>query len=368
MDKGKISLKQFAILTCFMVVGDSILVMPGLLLASSKQDSWLAMALGMLLAVPFLLLFFYAYKVDPELSLVQNLMKKLGRWVGGAISLLFLTHPLFVGVAIVKEIGDFMNTHIMPETPNMAILGLFLVIVVMSVSGGLEAFARAGEILFICFMLVFILFSMALLPQMNLHMLEPVMEKGFAPVFSGTMISLTYCFVELIGLLMIMPRVARKEPKDVARSFFYGALIGGIIILVVIVLCVAVLGTNITERHIYPTFTLAKRINVGDFIERVEAFLAFMWIISSFFKLTVNLFALQIGLSQLFGLKDYRSFSVPVGLVLLLLSVTFAPNIVYYNNIIVEGWPYYDLSIALVPALLLAFYAFRRKGGEPKLQ
>jgi spore germination protein KB len=82
---------------------------------------------------------------------------------------------------------------------------------------------------------------------------------------------------------MIFPSVDR--PDQARKAFLTGGLIGGLIPVVLIVLAVLVFGPELTAKSIYPSYSLAQKINIGNFLQRIEAIMAAMWFISLFFRL-----------------------------------------------------------------------------------
>ncbi|MFU1797855.1 hypothetical protein ACM1RC_28615 [Paenibacillus azoreducens] len=61
-------------------------------------------------------------------------------------------------------------------------------------------------------------------------------------------------------------------------------------------------------------------------------------------------------------IKDFRMLLLPLGMILIVLPLVIAPNIAYYNNHIVNYWPYLDVTFSvLLPLLLLVGYAIRKR-------
>ncbi|MCY9667431.1 GerAB/ArcD/ProY family transporter [Paenibacillus alginolyticus] len=113
----KISVRQFAVLVMIYTIGTTILVIPSGLAADAKQDAWLAAIIGVGLNLLIVCLFFIFFS--------------------------------FVGAATVLfNMGNFVNTQVMPETPIQSINLIFAIVVVMGVRLGLETLIRAAEIFF----------------------------------------------------------------------------------------------------------------------------------------------------------------------------------------------------------------------------
>ncbi|MBH5316834.1 endospore germination permease [Paenibacillus sp. GSMTC-2017] len=359
LERGKIGARQLAILACLATIGDSILALPSITATVGKQDAWISAILGLVIGIIIVFLFTFVGKLYPSLTVIEYNEKILGKWLGLCASLLFLFFIFIDASVYVREIGDFMTTMIMPDTPIQYIHVLFIFIVVMGIRLGLEVFTRAGELFFPFFVLLFMLFIIFLAPQAKLENIQPIFEEGIRQVMPGSLASAAYPFMELIVFLMIFPYVNRTD--QIRKSMIIGTLLGGIVIILIVMLSILVLGVNFTASHHYPSFELAKKISIGDFLERVEAIMMILWFLSIYFKLAIYFYSFNLGIAQMLRLKEYKFLTLPLGIILLIGSLTLDPNIVYFNQL-AKYWPMYDLTyIVGFLVLLLAVYAVRHK-------
>ncbi|WP_409342928.1 endospore germination permease [Paenibacillus sp. MBLB4367] len=362
METGKISIRQFTILVFFITVGDSILLLPAIPASEAKQDAWMSGLVGLLAGLLIVYLIGTVSRQHPRLNLIEYNAKILGRWIGTAVSLLFLVYIFYNAVGLVRIIGDFMATQIIPETPIDAVHILFLAVIVMSLRLGLETVARAGEFFLPWFVLLFIGMVLFLAPQADAKQLQPIFEDGIKPILRGSLFAATNPYVELTGFLMIFPYVNKTE--KLRKYFVSGALLGGIVLVVIIALSVLVLGADYTSRNMYPSYTLAKQISIGHFIERLEAIMAVMWIITVFIKTSIFAYILQMGLAQILKLKDSRMLALPLTMLIAVFATAFSPNITHFNHATSSYWPLFDMTFGLLlPLLLLGVNALRRGGG-----
>lgn len=349
---GKISVRQFTILIILGVIGDSILIMPTIVAASAKQDAWLSMLLAILLG--FLIGGVFAAIANRlhGKSLIVASQKKLGIVVGSLVGLLFLIEFFMCVLTLMSEMGQFMTTQIMPETPANAIILLFTAVIILAYRYGIEAFARMSELLFPVFLVLFAFLVIFLMPQMDMANLQPIAAKGFGPIIEGMLPAFTTGFTEMIFLLMLVPHVASSA--KLTKPIMTGFLIGGALLFVVILFCVLVLGPNLMETKYYPTYNLAQKIMIGNFLERLEAILAFLWIITVFYKTLLLYFSLTTGIAQLLHLKESRMLTIPLGMLILVGTIVSTPNITVYNEIIFYYYPWFDMVFCVaLPVLFL---------------
>lgn len=148
LEKGKIGARQLTILAIFLTIGDSILALPATTAIQGKQDAWLSGVIGLAIGIPIVYLIAVVGKLYPGMTVFMSSRKILGKWLGLVASLLFAVHLFLNASVFLREIGDFVTSHMMPETPIQSILLLFLCIIVMGTKLGLEVIARTGELLF----------------------------------------------------------------------------------------------------------------------------------------------------------------------------------------------------------------------------
>ncbi|WP_256758931.1 endospore germination permease [Cohnella sp. WQ 127256] len=360
MNNGKISVQQMAILVLLVVIGDSILIAPSLVAHFAKEDAWISGLLGVVLGTLLAGLIYFLSRLHPHATLVQFNRTLLGKWMGGIMSSLFLLYFLLNAAAMTREIGDFITTQIMPETPLRAIHLLLVILLMWALYSGIETIARTAELLFPWFVIFFVVLLICLAPKIEIDRLLPIMGHGFMPILQGSIYVIVFPYAELTVFLMLFPLVTRN--KHTNRDFILATALGGIAITAVILICILVLGPYITAHQTYPTYALAKKISIGGFLERVEAFLAIIWIISIFFKTILYAYAFLTGFSQLFHLRNERILLMPSAFLFFGLAYAISPNIIYYDYFLTNYWPLWDFTYALViPLVLMIVHLFRRK-------
>lgn len=362
LENGKISARQFTVLVILYTIGSAIVVVPSAVASFAKQDAWIAGIIGVGVGLLLIWLYNAVGNLFPHMTLIKLNEKLLGKWVGKAVSFLFITTLFFGGPAsVLFYLGNFITTQVMPETPIEAINILFVIIVVMGVRLGLETLARSAEILFPWFLILFVSLVIFVSPQIKVENLQPMLETGIKSILPATLSFLSITFLPLIVFLMIFPAYVNKS-KESKKSFFIGGLIGGLVMIIIIALSISVLGADLTVRQIYPSYALAKKINVGNFLQRIEAIMAGLWFISLYFRLVLYFYAIVLALAQIFNLKDYRPLVLPLGMILVVASLVIYPNVIYTQTWDITTWIPYILTVgAFYPLLLLAIGLFRKK-------
>jgi spore germination protein KB len=361
LNKQRISNIQFLILVLTYTVGSAILYTPGLLVSKAKQDGWIAGIVGIMIGI--LLVFLYnrvGNKISGS-SFYEYNKYLFGKFLGKIVFLVFIiTFPFLIGSLLLRSVGDFMTTQIMPETPIHAIHILFMIIVIFGTRLGLETILRALEIFAPWIVGLFVLFMLFLLPQAEITKIQPVFEGGIKPIIGSAFPFVAFPFFEIMILVMLFPYVNQK--KGLNKAMYIGTLIGGVMLVLITLVGILVLGADITSRHTFPTYTLGKLIKIGDFLQRIEVIVAIMWFLTMYFKLTILFYLSCYGLKQVLGLKDYKVLTFPLGMILIILSLVIGTNIVELNEFTSTIWPIHAIVFGLIyPIVLLVMDKLRQQ-------
>jgi len=341
-------------------LGSAILIVPSGLTASAKQDGWIAAAVGTFAGLLLIFLFDALGRRFPNQTLVEYSETVLGKWLGKGVALLYIGYFFLLSSLVLRNIGDFITSITLPETPIQAVHIIFLVIVILGTRLGLEVFMRTAEIFFPWILMLLFLLVVCISPQIQYYKMLPILEEGIKPVLKGSLSILGIPYLELVVFLMLYPYVSKLEKAG--KALFIGALFAGIVLIMITALCVLVLGSDFTARHAFPSYTLAKKIHFGEFIQRIEVFMGITWFLTIYFKLIVCFYASALGLAQLCRLRSYRILTLPMGVLLIVLSLIVYPNIVYFREFASQIWTPFAMTFGLVlPVLLLAVASIRKK-------
>ncbi|WP_158301994.1 GerAB/ArcD/ProY family transporter [Paenibacillus mesophilus] len=359
LERGNISIRQFAILSALFVIGDTILYVPASVARQSMHNAWIsglvAMAAGLCIAALFGLL----VKRFPGMTLIDIGRQTLGSWLGTAVGIVFVMFFLIDSGTVLWEVGDFMVTHTMPETPIQSFLILFMLVVVMGFRLGIGTVVRSAEILFFWVIVLFFLLVMLLTPEMDTKRMLPLYQSSPNPVLRGALLLTGYYFESVI-LIMVMPAI--RGNRGIVRSYLAGTAIGSFILTLTVLMCILVLGAPLTEMQLFTTYVLAKKISIGSFLERIEVVMASIWYFTLFFKLYVCYYATVVGTSQLLKIKDYKLLSLPLAVIVVVTSLLVVPNIAYFSLTIQKYWWAYTATLGFIlPLLLLGAGLFRKK-------
>ncbi|MFK7692380.1 endospore germination permease [Paenibacillus sp. HJGM_3] len=358
-DNGKISHRQFIVLVYLYSVGTTILVIPSGLAAASKQDAWLGAVAGIAIGAIILFLYFALWRLYPGKSFVGICEAVLGRWLGFLIGLIFSFYSFIGAATVLFYVGDFFKTQFLPQTPLVLINAFFAFIVVMGVRLGLETLGRSSELMLPWFLFLFVVLLATLAPEMKPENMLPIFETGWMPMINSGFDVAGTAYFPILFLFALIPNV--QNPGKARIGMLLAALLAGISFMLMTLLCIWILGADITARSMFPSYALVKKINIGNFFQRIEAVMAGLWFVTTYFKTTFYYYGWTSSFSELLRLKSSRTLTLPFGILLVVFSIVVYPNTVYMQN-----WdstvflPYIITMCGVIPLLLLIVGGVKR--------
>jgi len=362
LEKGKVSSRQGMLLLPFTVVmSTAVLITPTITAKAAGRDGWIcilvvATAYGLLTALVIIKL----WQRFPDKTIIeysQIIAGPFGKIIGAAYILWFI----HINSVIVREFGDFIITSFMPETPLIAFIVILLFLGGWATKCGLEVICRTNEFIFPLYALsvagVFIL----VLQEADFSYLLPIMENGIKPILRGSWAPMAWRG-EIIVVTMLLPYIENSDRAK--RHLAYSVILIGIVLTLATLITTAVIG-ELTRYLTFPLFELARCITIGRVIERVEALVLVIWVAGITIKVATFFYIASLGTGQLFGLSDYRTVVLPIGLILGVWSLEIFENSVLSIQWLTEVFPIYSFLFELgIPLVLLIIAVSTKKGGR----
>lgn len=170
---------------------------------------------------------------------------------------------------------------------------------------------------------------------------------------------------------MILPYVSEKA--DSRKTGLKAILISGLILTVTVVTNIAVLGVSQASKEQFPLLTTVGKINVGDFIQRVDAVALSALILGGFFKISIFFYAGVSGMKELFSIQKKKHILFLVmgfAVVIATYSVNMASSFTSHIEVGLQQVPYYlHLPFQIgIPILLLVITWFKKLGNQSSLR
>jgi spore germination protein KB len=361
VEKVRINPSQLFILIILFEMGSALVVA---IATEAKQDAWIAVLLGMVGGIFLFLIYHRLYMFYPEMPLSSYTQKIVGKFFGRILSFMYIIYFIYCSARVLRDFGEFLVTAMYSSTPLLIINALMVLTIVYAIQKGFEVIARVGELFFILvYMLAVMGFLLvALSGLIHLQNIQPILENGWMPVLKVTLgQTLTFPFGEMVVFTMILPFLNdRKKAKLVCIG---GIVLSGINIAITALINVATLGVDLYARSPFPLLSTVGKIQLGNFIERLDVFFMIYLMIGGFFKIAIFFYAAVLGTSDIFHFESKRKLSFPIGMIILFASLTMSSNYAEHAKEglkVVPIFLYYPFQI-LIPIMLLVIAYFRNR-------
>lgn len=357
MIKEQISDAQGIKIGILFIFGSTLVMGTG---AQAGRDMWLSVLAAVIVAIPVVLIYARILSLFPGKDLYEILELNLGKVFGKILSLVYIWFSFHLGSLILRNFGEFIITVALPRTPKMVPMIMLGFLCIWAAKAGIETIARCGDY-FIMFVLgLILLYSLLAIPVMDLNNIPPIMGQGFKKAMSGIGSAFSYPFGETVVFLTIFSCLKRK--KSAYKVYTTALIIGGFISVYIALRNITILGPLTIKAVYFPSYSAISRINVGNFIQRIEIGVTIIFLLSGFIKSAICFLSASKGVARLFGFKDYRIIVTPVGLLMINLSYIIYADIIEMIEWSYEIWPYYTFPIQVIlPIMIWIFIELKEK-------
>ncbi|WP_042356004.1 GerAB/ArcD/ProY family transporter [Bacillus rubiinfantis] len=361
MEKARIGAKQLFVLVVIFQMGSAILLGFPIEL---KQDAWIAIILGLIGGILLFIVYYRLYLYFPELPLTNYAQKLLGKWPGRILGYLYVIYFVYLAARVLRDFGELLTATIYTATPLFFLMSVLILTSAYAVTKGFEVIARVGELYFIIIYVMAIVGFFLIISSSLIHLdyLKPVLEQGWLPVIKVALRGVvTFPFGEMVVFTMLLPYL--QEQKKAKWACITGIVLSGINFVIAAVINITTLGAELFARSPYPLLSTISKIELFNFIERLDVLFMLYLMIACFIKVTIFYYVAVAGTADLFGFQDIRKLSLPFGLVILITAMIIAPN---YTEHIKEGleivpiylhWPFQ----IIIPCILLVIAFIRQR-------
>ncbi len=356
MDKHTvISNRQMLAIVALATVGTSSLYAPATLVHYGGRDAWYLVLMGGAIGIINVSVFVWLNRLYPGRNYISVILLVFGRWIGGPLALMSTLFYIDVGTWVLREFSQFFVIALEPTIPIVWYLIVGALMCGYAVRLGIEVIARVSEIIFFITMAAFIAIYSVLINQYHPEYLLPVLEHGLLHPLKGLMLSVSW-FGDVMFISMILNHVRQTKQTPYYIAGAMGVIL--FILLLAVVTCIVVLGAEATSTFTYPSISLIQNISLFRNIERFDAALVAVWVMSAFVKITVYFWAGLQALSTVFRLRHPGRFVWPLAGAFVISSQYKAWGLIEISNFYDQyAWYFVLFQLGLPMLVLLAALA-----------
>lgn len=336
---GKINSIQFCSIFIIIIL-QSLFGLEGLNFITSNS-SYLSIIICFILSLLLVFLFIYIFSFKKELSIDEKIKLLFNKKISFILNLFLIICFINISITIFYNLNNFINTEFLTNTPILIIGLLFSIVIIYINTKGLEVISRVSFIFLIFYFLFFLIGILSLINIINLNNFLP-----FNFNFYGTYNNSLYIILNNIlpiFLLLIIPKKRIIDHNKTNKYIIISYFISFLIILILVIYIIGILGINLTNFYQYPEYMIYKRINLFNFINRIENLLIIKYIFNYFISLSL----ITHYISKTITKKNNNYLYIIITLIPLLLSLVFKNQTTFKNYI------YYIVPITRLIILLI---------------
>ncbi|MFD2043771.1 endospore germination permease [Ornithinibacillus salinisoli] len=337
-----------------------LLIIP-VIIGYAGRDSWISLLLAIIPAILIGVTVALLSQRYPGCTMVEYSQLILGKWLGKLVVIIFLIYFLHEASLSIRGFGEFYTAAVTPRTPIFVYLIAILMLAVYAVRCGLEVIVRTNQVILVSLIPIGILASILTHKDKDYHNFLPILEDSIRPTLDGTM-TLLSVYSSIFVLSMIFSFV--KDTKQLKRYSVITMLILIIMFIGPVTGVVAIYGEERAQGLYFPTFLILRDIQMGA-LQRLDILGILLWSLGSFAKVTLFLYALALGLAQLFKVEDHKILVIPIAALLSIVSIINSEDLIGIYRFLTDYYPYYATFIGFIlPLVLLIISQFRKPGAK----
>jgi len=343
MEKEVISERQGIVLVILFLLGSNVLLGTA---GQAKQDAWISIIIAVPGSLVLQLLYFKILLHYPGKDLFDISQLVFGKYIGKLLSIFMIWFAFHLGTLVIRILSEFTNIDVLRDTPVLVPTIFFIALCIYGVKVGIEVLGRWSEFFVIIVILSMLLLLILSIPEMDINRIKPIIDSGFTPILKGAFSAFTFPFGQTVVFTMVFSNIRKGD--NYTKIFIFGLLISGFIIFTIDLKNILILGADGISNTYFPSFSGMEIIHVGELFQRLEMFVAIIFIACAFIKVSMCLLAVCKGITKIFGFDDYRFIVTPVALLMLEFSLFIYKSTMEMKDFSSQVWPYYSIPFEVI--------------------
>ncbi|WP_219834002.1 endospore germination permease [Paenibacillus sp. R14(2021)] len=308
MDTLKLSASQMFWMTFSFTIGTTLILLPSGLIASAHQYAWVVYLWSCAFGLAAGLFWLYIAKLHPGLSLVEISRKVLGKYAGGAVSICYIVFFIQIASWVTRNICDYMQINLMPNTPLIVFNLMALLICAYAVIQGADSISYVSVFMAPLLTISFWVPFTVMIKEWEWQFFQYPAVFQIWPTMVQTNYSLGFPFMENVAFMMVFPMVQSR----LRASYLGGILMAGILMAMATFFTIGILGVYRSAHLTYPLHTIFREMQFSGVIEHLEAFLSVAALLFVFFKLSIIFYFSVLAICQLFRIRSRAAVAYPL--------------------------------------------------------
>ena len=286
----------------------------------------------------------------------------ISEFLGGKIlkflvSIIYILFFIFIISSTLSGFSYLIKTIYFPNSPILFVMLFFIIAMLVSNSIGFDSIKKIACVIvpLAIISIIFIFFNT--LDSSTFYRISPILGEN---INTTLLIGLSNLFVFdiIIYYYFLMPLLKKKS--DFSKITKYSLIISFIILLLTIISLLSKFPLLNKSEEINTLYLLTRSVEIGDFLQRVDALFILLWVICIFTYISIILFwILQIN-KKLFNIQNEKILSFPFSFICLGISL-FLFNSDYFGILKTDLYKYILIFIIFGLGFIILLLANLKK-------
>lgn len=333
--KAKINNLNISCLFFLSLFSCTLGIAPYIIIKYNNINAYISIFLGIFFGIiPFIILL-YLFNYESDKTIYEKTKIVFGKVFGTIVNILLIISYLLVAVTILFNISNFIISQYLTNTPIILVIIIFSLTSLYASSKGTTTITKISLIYTIIVITLFFLGIIGLAPEIEINNLKPFLEFGIKKPLLGAFIY-TLTLTTPVNAILLIPKNNIENNNKTNKYLIITYIISTIIIALTSFVTCSVLGKYLLEIYQYPTYITLKRISIFGFIDRIENFLSFQWILSAFIILSLTINAINNYTKK--GKNILFNFSTII--IIIFTTIMLFKNNTNFNHYLDSYYPY----------------------------
>ncbi|APO42750.1 hypothetical protein BS614_00735 [Paenibacillus xylanexedens] len=283
-------------------------------------------------------------------------------FMGRLAGVMYILFFFFIFARDIRLIGDYVSITLLETTPISIVVLSLMIMAVFIVRGGLGSLIGMSELYVTLFLLNSIIVPFMLIQQLNMDNLMPYFHVDTAGVGKGSW----YIF-SFYGEMIALPFVVKGSDFRF-KPVLWGIIISGLVMMLIMVETITSIGVPIASRLVYPSYELARQLQISDFLDRFDLALAAATLPTMITKIAFDLYFVCWGLKRMIPKVSGKVMTGPVALLGFVCAFWFFRNAIQLYRFTRE-WTWIAIVFEVMfPIVLFLFLRPRKKDKKESTQ
>lgn len=326
------------------------------IIITTASSAWLNTIFIILIGLALVFIITRLFKNFSSLDIIDISEYIGGKFLKTAVCIISITFFLVSAGLILHHICDCLEIIYFSNINRLFLQLIFLVGAVICAKKGITAICKTNLIFIALLIIPMIILWCALIFDMEIQRLFPILGYGFNNTFFGN-ITNVYAFSGLLFLFFIMPFL--NNTTTFSKIGFVGFIISSLyLFFTVLSLLLAFPFAGITEE-LLSIYLLSRVVSIGSFLERLDAIYVFLWILSSFSYLSILIFFVCNTFKKMANLKNINGIIFAV-MLLIFSGGLLVKNVADFRFLQFSIFKYFTI-ILLAVFIFILFIAYLKK-------